>query len=61
MTLDKIKIEAPPNATHYRINKAGNARYYRKDCSDNWIVYVDWRYPMRWETSNLIDNIKPLN
>lgn len=60
MDISEIRKEAPEGATHYRLNDRGVARYYRLDCNNDWIVFQDWQYPLRWQKSRKIDNLLPL-
>lgn len=57
---EQIKIDAPEGATHFRLTKEGNPRYYRMDCNNDWIVYQDWKYPIQWQKTALVEGLKPL-
>lgn len=55
--------QAPEGSTHYKKTMKNNYRYYKKDNDDNWLTYVDKRYPLGWQPIGKFDDlteIKPL-
>lgn len=59
-----VSNRAPSDATHYKKTMKNNYRYYKKDDAGNWLVYVNYRYPIGWQPVTSFedsDQLKPLD